>query len=479
MLLPTATLSAVVQTASRPSIRRSSLRYRLPPWPRGPKPRRRTELGLLIFAAAITVAFYVVAELGAKNRIPEHLGPLLAIILGLSLVGHLANRWLVPHANAVVLPIAALLNGIGYVVIVRWTPPAAKSQATWAAVGMLLYVVTLVVIRHSRDLDRYRYLLLLLAGFLLVAPLLPGIGLEIGGARLWVHFGSVEFQPIEVAKVILCVFFASYFAEKKELLSIPTARIGNRLVLDPRPLVPILVAWGIAMIIIGVENDIGFAMLIFAMFIALLWVTTGRWAYIILGIVLFAAGAAVAAHLFPQVHERVSIWLNPWASPTGSGYQLIQGSIAMAHGGIGGAGLGHDTIAGSAVYGITNDMIFAGIADEMGFIGAAAVVIAFLLLVGAGLRIAQTARSDFSKLVATGLTLIIGLQAFFIMAGVLRILPFTGITLPFVAAGGSSLVANYVLIALLMRISEEGSSTEAEEAIGVHLPGESEFVPAN
>jgi cell division protein FtsW (lipid II flippase) len=470
----------VVQTASRPSIRRSSLRYRLPPWPRGPKPRRRTELGLLVFADVITVVLYVVAELGAKNRIPGHLGPLLAVILGISMVGHLANRWLVPYANAVVLPIAALLNGIGYVVIVRWTPPAAKSQATWAALGMVLYVVTLVVVRHSRDLDRYRYLLLLLAVFLLVAPLLPGIGLDLGGARLWIHFGSVEFQPIEVAKVILCVFFASYFAENKELLSIPTARLGNRLFIDPRPLVPILVAWGIAMLIIGVENDIGFAMLIFAMFIALLWVTTGRWAYILLGILLFAAGATVAAHLFPQVHERVSIWLNPWATPTGSGFQIVQSAIAMAHGGIGGAGLGLDpTFGGLAPTTVTSDLIFVSIADEMGFIGAAAVVIAFLLLVGAGLRIAQTARSDFSKLVATGLTLIVGLQAFFIMAGVLRILPFTGITLPFVAAGGSSLVANYVLIALLMRISQEGSSTEAEETIGIHLPGESEFVVAN
>ena len=463
----------MVQTASRASLRRSSLRYRLPPWPRGPKPRRRTELGLLVFAA-------VIAEVGAKNRIPDHLGPILAVILGLSLVGHVANRWLVPNANAVVLPIAALLNGIGYVVIVRWTPPAAKSQATWAALGMVLYVLTLVVVRHSRDLDRYRYLLLLAAGALLLAPLVPGIGLDVNGARLWVHAGSLEFQPVELAKIILCVFFASYFAENKEMLSIPTARLGNRLVLDPRPLVPILVAWGIAMLVIGVENDIGFAMLIFTMFVVLLWVTTGRWAYLIFGVLLFAAGATLAAHLFPQVHERVSTWLNPWASADHGGYDLVQSAIAMAHGGIGGAGLGRDPAFGS-IFGsyATNDVIFVAIADEMGFIGAAAVVVAFVLLVGAGLRIAQTARSDFAKLVATGLTVIIGFQAFFIMAGVLRILPFTGITLPFVAAGGSSLVANYVLIALLMRISEEGSSTEAEEALGIHQPGESAFVVAS
>ena len=480
ILLPATTISSVVETVSRPPERTSFRRYRLPPWPRGPKPRRRTELGLLVFSAVITVALYVIAEVGAKNRIPPHLGPILAVILGVSLAGHLANRWLAPNANAIVLPLATLLNGIGYVVIVRWTPPAAKAQATWSVLGMALYVITLLLVRHSRDLDRYRYLLLFGAGFLLVSPLIPGIGVPSGqtlGGRLFVHFGPVQFQPVEIAKVILCVFFASYFAEKKELLSIPTARIGDRLVIDPRPLIPILVAWGFAMLVIGVENDIGFAMLIFTMFIVLLWVTTGRWRYLLFGIALFCVGAFVAAHLFPQVHERVSIWLDPWATSK-TGFQLIQGFIAMAHGGIGGAGLGLDNPAAAIPF-LTSDMIFSVIADEMGFIGAAAVVIAFLLLVGAGLRIAQTARSDFSKLVATGLTVIIGFQAFFIMAGVLRILPFTGITLPFVAYGGSSLVANYILIALLMRISEEGASTAAEEASGVHQPGESRFVVAS
>ena len=202
-------------------------------------------------------------------------------------------------------------------VIVRWTPPAAKAQATWAALGMLLYVFTLLVVRHSRDLDRYRYLLLLGAGILLVAPLVPRDRIvTILGARLFVHFGPVQFQPVEIAKILLCIFFASYFAEKKELLSIPTARLGNRLVLDPRPLIPILVAWGLAMVVIGVENDIGFAMLIFTVFIALLWITTGRWAYLVFGIVLFAAGAVVAAHLFPHVGTRLNEWLHPAPNDT-------------------------------------------------------------------------------------------------------------------------------------------------------------------
>ncbi len=332
-----------------------------------------------------------------------------------------------------------------------------------------------LVVRHSRDLDRYRYLLLLGAGLLLVAPLIPGLGVSAKttlGARLFVHLGPIQFQPIELAKILLCVFFASYFAENKELLSIPTARIGNRLVLDPRPLLPILVAWAMAMLVIGVENDTGFAMLIFTMFIALLWVTTGRWTYLVFGIVLFAIGTVAVTHLVPHVETRISGWLNP-----GLHTQLTQGKYAFANGGVGGSGLGLDRPAGS-IPELTSDMIFSAIGDELGLIGAAGVVVAFVLLVGAGLRIAQTARSDFSKLVATGLTAILGFQAFFIMAGVVQLLPLTGITLPFVAYGGSSLVANYILIAILMRVSQEGASNAAEEALGLSLPGETAFTPA-
>ena len=452
-------------------------RLLLPAWPRGRKPKRRTELGLLLFAAGITVALYALAETAlanaaGKHRIPLHLEPILFVLLGLALVAHVANRWLAPNANAVVLPLAALLNGIGYVVIVTWTPSHAKEQATWTALGVGLYVLTLLFVRRSRDLDRYRYLVLLVAVFLLVSPLIPHLGTRVTTTRLWIRLGPIQFEPIEVAKLLLVIFFASYFVEKKELLSIPTARVGDRLFLDPRPLVPILLFWGFAMAAIGIEDDVGFAMLVFTMFVVLLWVTTGRWAYLLFSVLLFAVGAVVAAHLFHQVHTRVDQWLH--AGPTS---QLGFGFFALAHGGAGGAGLGLDPKAGF-IFGITSDMIFAAIGDELGFIGASAVVLAFVLLVGAGLRIAQTARSEFSKLVATGLTAVIGFQAFFIMAGVIRLLPFTGITLPFVAYGGSSLVANYILIALLMRISEEGASSSAERALGVRLPDETGFVVA-
>jgi cell division protein FtsW (lipid II flippase) len=441
----------------------------------GPKPKRRTELGLLVYGALLTVALYILAELGHKSKIPPHIGPFLGVVLGLSLVAHMANRWLAPQGNAVILPLAALLNGIGYVVIARWHPSFAKSQAGWAGLGVVLYVLTLLAVRRSRDLERYRYLLLLVGGILLVAPL---FFTPIQGARLWIHYGSLSVQPIEFSKLLFCVYFASYFASNKELLSIPTARIGNRLVLDPRPLIPILVAWGVAMAVIGLEDDIGFAALLFVLFIGLLWVTTGRVGYLLFGFVLFAAGAVFAAHYFGQVHIRVDQWLNPWPAPGAQPGQLAAGWLGMGTGGLGGTGLGHDVATGSIPY-ITSDMIFSAIAIEMGMIGAAAVVFAYILMVGAGLRIAQTARSDFSRLMSTGLTIIIGFQAFFIMAGVLRLLPFTGITLPFVAYGGSSLLANYALIALLMRLSDEGAQNIAADiASGLPQPGERPMVPA-
>ena len=459
------------------TIRRVPSRSRHTPFPRyvrGPKPKRRTELGLLIFGALLTSALYVIAELGAKSKIPPHIGYFLGVLLGLSLVTHMANRWLIPQANAVILPLAVLLNGIGYVVIARWDPPYAKSQAGWAALGVMLYVGTLLVVRFSRDLERYRYLLLFIGGILLVAPLFftPEYG-----ARLWIHFKSFSFQPIEFSKLLFCVYFASYFAANKEILSIPTARLGNRLVLDPRPLIPIIVAWGVAMAVIGLEDDIGFAALLFVLFIGLLWVTTGRVGYLLLGFVLFAGGAILAAHFFGQVHLRVDQWLNPWPTAGNSPGQLAATQYGLGTGGIGGTGLGLDVKAG-LIPELTSDMIFGAIGIEMGMIGAVYVVFAFILMVGAGLRVAQTARSDFSRLMATGLTIIIGFQAFFIMAGVVRILPFTGITLPFVAYGGSSLLANYILIALLMRISDEGAQkTQAEIASGVAQPGERPMVP--
>ena len=348
-----------------PTATRARRRTPFPRYVFGPKPKRRTELGLLLFGSLLIVALYIIAVLGQKSKIPDNIGAFLGVVLGLALLAHMANRWLAPNANAVILPLAALLNGIGYVVIARWNPGQAQGQAAWAALGVMLYVLTLLVVRYSRDLERYRYLLLLVAGILLVAPLFFS---PIYGARLWVHFGSLSFQPIEFSKILLCIFFASYFAENKEMLSIPTAQIGNRLYLDPRPLVPIIVAWGAAMAVIGLEDDIGFAALLFVLFIGLLWVATGRVGYLVLGLVLFGVGAYIAARYFGQVHLRVEQWQNPWPTAKNPDRQPAEPGLVQPRRRRGRRDRARSasTTTSGTIPELTSDMIFAGIGTEMG-----------------------------------------------------------------------------------------------------------------
>jgi cell division protein FtsW (lipid II flippase) len=389
---------------------------------------------------------------------PPSLGLFLSGVVAISLMMHVAVRRYAPNSSQVLLPIATLLNGIGYVEIARWNPPYASKQALWFLLSAVGLVVTLMVVRHVRDLDRYRYLTLISAILLMLLPLVPHFGQKINGARLWVALGPISFQPVEIAKILLVFFFASYFAANRELLSTPTQRIGARNIVPPRVLLPILFAWGFAMAILGAENDIGFALLLFALFISLLWVTTGLRTYVVLGAGLFGGGCVVAAHLFTQVHSRVSLWLNPWTICASAVHscQLADGWFSLAAGGITGTGLGLGQ-AGFTVSYITSDMIFAAVGEELGFLGIILVLCLFVAFVGEGFRIAQKAHSDYVRLAATGLSALMGFQAFFIMAGVLRVLPFTGITLPFMAYGGSSLFANYLIVALLLRISDENA----------------------
>ncbi len=415
--------------------------------------RRRIELGLLLLADMIVVAFYLLATLSERSGLPPSTIPFLAVVLALSLVPHLANRWLAPEADPMLLPLAALLNGIGYVMISRLDYHAASLQAVWTAVGVAAYVTTLFVVRSSIDLSRYRYMLGFASVALLATPLLPVIGLDIGGARMWVHLGSFTFQPVDLAKIGLCIFFAAYLVEKGDLLSTGSQRVGNWLIPDLRSLAPVVLAWGFAMLLIAAERDVGFALLIFLLFLAMLWVETGRVGYLLIGVVMFVLGAIVAGHFLPQVHERITVWLDPWKYAQTIGYQLAQAQYAMGTGGLIGTGIGHmDNIYIPVV---TSDFIFAAIGEQLGLLGTSTIMFAYVLMVGAGLRIAMTARHQFAKLTAVGLSTILGLQSFFIMAGVTRLLPVTGITLPFVAYGGSSLLANYILLAVLMRISNE------------------------
>ena len=413
-----------------------------------------TELGLMLLAWIMTSAFYALAWLGAQGRMPPGFTTFVGGLVAVSLVMHIAIVRLAPRASQILLPIAILLNGIGYVEIARWDPPLAHNQALWFVLSAVALGVTLAVVRHVRDVDRYRYMTLLAALGLLVAPLVPGIGTTINGARLWIAIGPLMFQPVEIAKILLIFFFASYFAANRELLSSPSQRLGSRRIVPPKVLVPIFVAWGLSVAILGAENDLGFALLIFALFIALLWVTTGLKSYVVLGLGLLVGGAFIADALFSQVQSRITLWLNPWtAANLAYSHQLAYGWFSIAAGGITGTGLGLGQ-SGTIPF-VTSDMIFAAVAEEFGFIGVILVLCLFAAFVGEGFRMAQRASSDFVRLTAVGLAALIGFQAFFIMGGVLRLLPFTGITLPFMAYGGSSLLANYVVVALLLRISDE------------------------
>jgi peptidoglycan glycosyltransferase len=428
----------------------------------------------MALAWIITTAFYVLASLGAQGKMPDRFGFFLGGMILISLMMHFAvARW-APNSSQVLLPIATLLNGIGYVEIARWDPPLARSQSIWFLASALALAFTLKVVRHVRDLDRYRYLTLVVAIGLLVAPLLPHVGKTVNGARLWIDVGPYAFQPVEFSKILLIFFFASYFAANRELLTIPTQRIGPARFVPPKVLVPILAAWGLSIAILGAENDLGFAILIFALFIALLWVATGLKSYVVLGVGLLVGGAFIADQLFHQVQSRVSEWLDPWSAVNFNfSHQLAYGWFSIAAGGVTGTGLGlgQGGYVGGGIPYITSDMIFAAIAEELGFLGIILVLCLFAAFVGEGFRIAQRASSDFVRLTATGLTALLGFQAFFIMAGILRLLPFTGITLPFMAYGANSLIANYLVVAILLRISDEGNTEKrGGEIVAVHFP---------
>jgi cell division protein FtsW (lipid II flippase) len=430
--------------------------------------RRNTELGLVILAAMITGGLYALASLGNNASMPANFGPFLGVVLALMLVAHIATRRLARDADALLLPIALLLNGIGYVFITRLAEDVPKSsdlpglQATWTFLGIGAYVTTLLVVRRIRDLDRYRYTLLLVGVGLLLAPLLPVIGRSINGSRIWIRLGPASLQPGEFAKIALAVFFASYLVEKRELLRTGTYKIGPFRLPEPKHLAPVVLAWGISLLVLIRQKDLGSSLLFFALFVAMLWITTERIAYPVLARALFGVGAYVSFRTFGHVETRVDAWLDPWQDASGGGYQVIQSSFALAGGGLTGAGpgLGRPDM----IPAVATDMIFAAIGEELGLLGSTAILVSFLLFVGSGFRIATRAQQPFEKLLAAGLTTLIGFQAFIIIGGVIRVVPLTGITLPFVSYGGSSLLANYVLLALLIRISDETGRQEAAEA---------------
>lgn len=426
----------------------------------GAHSRRSTELLLVAMAGLITAAAYVLAALGNNSEIPARIGLFLALVLGLVGVAHVSLRLLAPGADPILLPLTVILHGLGYVMIARISERLAGLQTTWSIVAVAAFALTLLVVQRPIDLARYKWTLLLVGTGLLLAPLVPGLGRSVGGAQIWVRIGPLNFQPGEFAKLALAVFFAAYLAERRELIAAGSRRVGRIRLPAVRDIAPIGVAWALTVMIMVLQKDLGSSLMFFTLFVVMMWVATERPLYLGVGAVLFAGAATAAWRLFDHVGTRVDIWLDPWSRPYTSGYQIIQGLYGLADGGLTGTGLGRGNPR--KVPAAATDFIFAGIAEELGLIGATTVLIAFVLFIGAGLRIAIRTDNSFEKLLAVGLTTIIGVQAFIITAGVLKLLPLTGVTLPFMSYGGSSLVTSYILLALLLRLSHSGARRRGE-----------------
>ena len=390
-----------------------------------------------------------------------------AFFFALYLAAHILVRFTVPNADPYLLPIAALLTAIGVTEIYRLDNADAFRQGLWIVVGLGFFALALLALRRDyRVLEQYKYLFGIGAIALLFLPRVPGIGTTVNGARLWVHLGSFRFQPGEFSKIFLIVFLAAYLREKRETLA--QARLKD--------VGPLLVIWGGCMLVLASSNDLGSGLLYFGIFLAMLYIATARLSFVLAGITLFIAGGAVAYEKIPHVHERVSIWLQPWTShkvfcPSTGGlalrqdcesYQLVKSLYSIANGGFGGAGLGKGTFTTTdghqLIPYVNSDFIYSALAQELGLIGASALLLVFMLFVARGMKIALQADDGFSKLLAAGLTFGFALQTFIIVGGVLRIIPLTGITLPFVSYGGSSIVANFLLLAGLLLVSNRANS---------------------
>jgi cell division protein FtsW (lipid II flippase) len=423
--------------------------------------RSNTELGLLVLAIVVVAIAYATVGLSQEPVLPMGLWAYAGALAVLAACAHLVTRRLAPGADPLLLPFALLLNGLGLVMVRRIdfayaqrpepTPPLAPAQAVWTVVAILAFCGTLMFLRDHHALDRYRYLIGVTALCLLLTPLLPVIGREINGARLWLRIAGFTIQPGEVAKLGLVVFFASYLADKRQLLAAATSRLGPFKVPPARAFAPVVVAWAASLGILVFQKDLGLSLLFFGVFVLLLYAATSRLAYVVAGTLLFAAGAAFAYNAFAHVQTRISIWLDVWSRIETDGFQLAQSLFALGTGGIAGVGWGQGRP--DFIPYVQTDFIFSAFGEELGLLGTTALLLCYFLLVGRGFRIALRSQDDFGTLLAAGLTILFGLQVFVIVGGVTRLIPLTGLTLPFVSYGGSSLLANYVLVALLLRVS--------------------------
>jgi cell division protein FtsW (lipid II flippase) len=415
-----------------------------------------TGLGLLIVAIVISVAAYATAFLGLRGRTPRDLVVYGVVFAAVAVAGWLVVRWLAPRADPVLYPCAIALAGLGLAMLTRimaarGQPAIAREQAIWVLVGIGAFAATLWLLRDDRQLNSYTYTIGLAGVGLLLLPVVPGIGEEINGARLWASIGGLSFQPAEFGKILIVVFLASYLADKRELLAAGVGPLGLPRAKD---LGPLLLAWGASLAVLFLERDLGASLLFFGVFVVMLWVASGRVSYLWIGLILFAVGAYIGYLAFSHVQDRIDFWLHALepSKVTGTGYfQLAQSWFAMATGGMVGTGLGQGSP--TLIPYVGSDFIFAAFGEELGMIGAVSLLLLYLVLIARGLRVGMERLDPFGKLLATGLTTLVAVQTFVIVAGVTRLIPLTGVPLPLVSYGGSSRLATFVLLALLVRVS--------------------------
>lgn len=429
---------------------------------RMPQTQRNRELGLLLFGFAITGSAVALVQWGATGAID---GVFLAFCGGIALLVlalHVVLRLKAPQADPFVVPIATLLSGVGLAMIYRldiaaeltgWQADSAR-QLVWLAIAVVGAAALVVLLRNYRVLFRYTYLFGLIGVLLLLLPFVPGLGTD-ANASVWISFGGiVSFQPGELAKISLAIFFAGYLVRTREAMT----SVGHRFlgVTWPRPreLGPLLVVWGISMVIIVMQRDLGTGLLLFGMFVAMLYAATGKSSWVIIGVVLAVGGAVAASRVLPYVRGRFDNWLDAFNPDliNDSSYQLVTGLFGMANGGLLGTGWGRGYPYLTPL--AHNDYIFPSLAEELGLVGVFALLALYMIFVSRGIRIGVAGQDDFGKLLAIGLSFTLGLQVFIMVGGVTRLIPLTGLTTPFLAAGGSSLVANWLIVALLLRISD-------------------------
>jgi cell division protein FtsW (lipid II flippase) len=427
---------------------------------------RNRELFLLVPSALLLTAGFTAIFVQQSDQLSNVSLTYGALFLGLCLVAHLFLRFALPHADPYLFPLVAVLASFGIVVIYRIDEELAREQAQWFVVGLICFAATVVFLRDYRVLERYRYTIAIASIVLLMLPRFPVVGGIVNGAYLSITIGPITFQPAEFAKIGIVIFLASYLRDTRQVLVLGARRFLGLTLPPLKHFGPLLVVWGAAMLMLLVIRDLGSSLMFFGAFLSLLYIATNRFSFVLVGLVLFAVGAYVIGSQIQHVQDRVEIWQDPFKPSLvdDEGYQIAQSLFAQADGGVLGQGFGQALLTipggGNLLPAPHTDLIYAVIVDELGLVGACGLILIYALIIERGFRIAMLARDSFSTLLAAGLTSVFALQVFVIVGGVTKVIPLTGVTLPFVSYGGSSIVANFMLLALLLLVSDRARRPE-------------------